>query len=53
MTAARRLPAIMAVDVLGYSRLMGEDEAETARAVKEHIGALPAILAVRRRTIGA
>ena len=27
MTAARRLAAILAVDVVGYSRLMGEDEA--------------------------
>jgi TolB-like protein/class 3 adenylate cyclase/Tfp pilus assembly protein PilF len=36
MTAARRLAAILAVDVVGYSRLMGEDEAGTARAVSEH-----------------
>ena len=36
MTAARRLAAILAADVLGYSRLMGEDEAGTARAVREH-----------------
>jgi adenylate cyclase len=36
MTATRRLAAIMAVDVVGYSRLMGEDEAGTARAVREH-----------------
>jgi class 3 adenylate cyclase len=27
MTATRRLAAILAVDVVGYSRLMGEDEA--------------------------
>jgi hypothetical protein len=27
----------MAVDVVGYSRLMGEDEAGTARAVREHL----------------
>ena len=32
----RKLAAIMAVDVVGYSRLMGEDEAGTARAVLEH-----------------
>jgi len=31
MTAARRLAAIVAVDVLGYSRLMGEDEAATSK----------------------
>jgi hypothetical protein len=36
MTGARRLAAIMAVDFVGYRRLMGEDEAGTARAVKEH-----------------
>jgi class 3 adenylate cyclase len=35
MTATRRLAAIMALDVVGYSRLMGEDEAGTARAVRE------------------
>jgi hypothetical protein len=27
MTATRRPAAIMAIDVVGYSRLMGEDEA--------------------------
>ena len=31
MTAARRLAAILAADVVGYSRLMGEDEAGTAQ----------------------
>ena len=36
MSGTRRLAAIMAVDVVGYSRLMGEDEAGTARAVREH-----------------
>src|SRR5271167_2005938 len=36
MTATRRLAAILAADVVGYSRLMGEDEAGTARAVSEH-----------------
>src|SRR5271168_4861561 len=36
MAMARKLAAIMAVDVVGYSRLMGEDEAGTARAVREH-----------------
>jgi TolB-like protein/class 3 adenylate cyclase/Flp pilus assembly protein TadD len=36
MTATRRLAAILAADVVGYSRLMGEDEAGTARAVREH-----------------
>ena len=36
MSATRKLAAILSVDVLGYSRLMGEDEAGTARAVREH-----------------
>ena len=36
MTAARRLAAILAAEVVGYSRLMSEDEAGTARAVGEH-----------------
>jgi TolB-like protein/class 3 adenylate cyclase len=45
MTAARRLAAILAADVVGYSRLMGEDEAGTARAVREHREAARAIVA--------
>jgi adenylate cyclase len=36
MAETRKLAAIMAVDVVGYSRLMGEDEAGTALAVREH-----------------
>jgi len=35
MTTARRLAAILAADVVGYSRLMGEDEAGTAKVVRE------------------
>jgi adenylate cyclase len=35
MTAARRLTAILAADVVGYSRLMREDEAGTAKIVRE------------------
>jgi class 3 adenylate cyclase len=31
MTAARRIVAILAADVVGYSRLIGEDEAGTAQ----------------------
>src|SRR5277367_3025371 len=45
MTATRRLAAIMAVDVVGYSRLMGEDEAGTAAAVREHREAARPIVA--------
>jgi hypothetical protein len=36
MTAARRLAAILGVDVVGAARLMGEDEAGTAQALREH-----------------
>jgi TolB-like protein/class 3 adenylate cyclase len=45
MTATRRLAAILAVDVVGYSRLMGEDEAGTARAVRERREAARPIVA--------
>jgi adenylate cyclase len=45
MTESRKLAAIMAVDVVGYSRLMGEDEAGTARAVREHRDAARPIVA--------
>jgi adenylate cyclase len=36
MPPVRRLAAIVAADVAGYSRLMGLDEAGTARALREH-----------------
>ena len=45
MTAARRLAAILAADVAGYSRLMGEDEAGTALSVREHRDAARPIVA--------
>jgi class 3 adenylate cyclase len=45
MTAARRLAAILAADVVGYSRLMGEDEAGTALRVREHRDAARPIVA--------
>ena len=32
----RRLAAILAADVVGYSRLMGEDEAGTLAALQAH-----------------
>ncbi len=41
----RKLAAILAADVVGYSRLMGEDEAGTARAVREHREAATSIVA--------
>ena len=37
----------MAVDVVGYSRLMGEDEAGTARAVRDHREAARPLVATR------
>ena len=36
MGMARKLAAIIAADVVGYSRLMGVDEAETLAALKIH-----------------
>jgi adenylate cyclase len=36
MSGTRKLAAILAADVVGYSRMMGEDETGTARAVREH-----------------
>jgi hypothetical protein len=36
MTVTRSLVGILAVDVVCYPRLMGEDEAGTGRAVREH-----------------
>ncbi len=43
----RKLAAILAADVVGYSRLMGEDEAGTARAVRDHREAAAPIVATR------
>jgi TolB-like protein/class 3 adenylate cyclase len=47
MTETRKLAAIMAIDVVGYSRLMGEDEAGTVRAVREHRDAARPLVAGR------
>jgi TolB-like protein/class 3 adenylate cyclase len=41
----RRLSAILAADVAGYSRLMGLDEVGTARTLREHRAATDAIVA--------
>jgi TolB-like protein len=41
----RRLAAILAADVAGYSRLMGADEAGTALALREHQAAIDPIVA--------
>jgi adenylate cyclase len=45
MTATRRLAAILAADVAGYSRLMGEDEVGTAQALSEHRAAADPLVA--------
>ena len=37
MAATRRLAAILAADVVGYSRLMGADEEGTHKRVKAHL----------------
>ncbi len=51
--AERRLIAILAADIAGYSRLMGIDEEGTLRALKSHRKALvdPAIAAHRGRIV--
>src|ERR1700691_2462767 len=41
----RRLSAIVAADVAGYSRLMGLDEAGTARILREHRAVFDALVA--------
>jgi adenylate cyclase len=41
----RKLTAILAADVAGYSRLMSADEVGTARALREHRAALDPIVA--------
>jgi class 3 adenylate cyclase len=52
MPATRRLAAILAADVAGYTRPMGEDEAGTARALREHrIAAAPLVAQHGGRTV--
>ena len=44
MTTARRLAAILAADVVGSSRLMAQDEAGTAKAVRDgHEASTPVV----------
>jgi adenylate cyclase len=40
MSQTRRLAAILAADVVGYSRLMGADEEGTHDRLKSHLGEL-------------
>jgi adenylate cyclase len=53
MTAARRLAAILAADVAGYSRLMGADEEGTHERLKAHLHELvdPKIAEHHGRTV--
>jgi TolB-like protein/class 3 adenylate cyclase/Tfp pilus assembly protein PilF len=53
MPSVRRLTAILAADVAGYSRLMGEDEEGTHERLKAHLGELvnPKIGEHRGRTV--
>src|SRR5690349_5442351 len=53
MTATRRLTAILAADVTGYSRLMGADEEGTHERLKGHLGQLvdPKIKEYRGHTV--
>src|ERR1700727_2287414 len=44
MTASRKLAAILAADVVGYSRMMGEDEAGAAALVRERRDAAQPII---------
>ncbi len=41
----RRLAAILAANIAGYSPLMGADETGTARALREHRAAIDPIVA--------
>ena len=45
MSQTRRLAAILAADIAGYSRLMGVDEVGTAQALREHHSAADPLIA--------
>ena len=47
MASTRRLAAILAADIVGYSRLMGLDEAGTVQALREHRAAADPIIGER------
>ena len=53
MASTRRLAAILAADVAGYSRLMGADEEGTHERLKAHLAELvdPKIKEHRGRTV--
>jgi class 3 adenylate cyclase len=46
MASTRRLAAILAADMVGYSRLMGLDEAATVQALREHRAAADPLIGV-------
>ncbi|HEY1430058.1 MAG TPA: adenylate/guanylate cyclase domain-containing protein, partial [Stellaceae bacterium] len=48
MASTRRLAAILAADIVGYSRLMGLDEAGTVQALREHRAVADPIIAEHR-----
>jgi adenylate cyclase len=45
MASTRRLAAILAADIVGYSRLMGLDEVGTVQALREHRSATDPLIA--------
>jgi len=45
---SRRLAAILATDITGYSTLMGADEALTVRDLKDHLAVVLPMLLTRR-----
>ena len=45
MAAVRRLAAILAADIAGYSRLMGADEVGTVQALRDHRAAADPLIA--------
>jgi adenylate cyclase len=53
MAATRRLAAILAADVAGYSRLMGADEERTHERLKAHLPELvdPKVKELRGRIV--
>ena len=49
MASTRRLAAILAADVAGYSRLMGADEEGTHERIKRHLGELVSLKIAEQR----
>jgi class 3 adenylate cyclase len=49
----RKLTAILSADVKGYSRLMGENEAETVKNIAKQVGAYRVLMEPRVMVAGA